>query len=71
MKADIALRLAALVLVLVPASAVDLVRVRTLPVSDRSATSLVLLIYFILASVLWLISALGTIEPLGSPEAVL
>jgi hypothetical protein len=55
----------------VPVLATGLLWFRTLPGSTRSATPLVLLAYFLLASVLWAISTLGAIEPIASPKAVL
>ncbi|MFA9462449.1 hypothetical protein [Thiohalorhabdus methylotrophus] len=55
----------------VPAAAAGLLWFKEMPGSGRSATPVVLFVYFLLSSGLWAIAALGTIEPVFNPEAAI
>lgn len=56
---------------LVPVCAAGLLWWRKVPGSGRDATPVVLVVYFLLASMLWTIAVAGFIEPLANPEAVI
>lgn len=55
----------------VPVLAAGLLWLTRVPGSERSATPTVLFVYYVVASALWAIAAMGTLEPIFNPEAAI